>query len=140
MREAPRSNTAAVERRSRDTFDSRPHRFYGGEARAASRMQVLYRIAGSRVGGEYEGTAAGSSKGYATLYRFAGFGVALAVDTNGDGLIDVESRLGGITSGPIELRLVRTGDTVSGFVFTRQRRYLDSRRLRKSARRSERNR
>lgn len=61
-------------------------------------------------------TAAGSAKGYATLYRLAGFGVALAVDTNGDGMIDAESRLGGITSGPIELRLVRTGDTVSGFV------------------------
>ena len=31
-------------------------------------------------------TAARSGTGYASLYRLAGFGVALAVDTNGDGI------------------------------------------------------
>jgi hypothetical protein len=61
-------------------------------------------------------TGAGRATGYAALYRIAGFGVALAVDTDGDGLIDVESRFSGISSGPIDLRLVRTGDNVSGFV------------------------
>jgi hypothetical protein len=61
-------------------------------------------------------TGARSSFGYAAMYRLAGFGVAFAVDTDGDGFIDSEQRLGNITSGPIQLRLARTGNTISGFV------------------------
>jgi len=61
-------------------------------------------------------TQSGSAQGYAAMYRLAAYGVAFAVDTNGDGLIDTETRLGGITSGPILLRLTRTGSQISGFV------------------------
>ncbi|WP_406250322.1 NEW3 domain-containing protein [Microbacterium sp. M] len=61
-------------------------------------------------------TDAGEALGYASVYRIAGHGVALAVDTDGDGNIDREDRASVSTTGPIGLRLVRAGATVTGFV------------------------
>ncbi|OXM59979.1 NEW3 domain-containing protein [Amycolatopsis vastitatis] len=60
-------------------------------------------------------TAAGKGQGYAYLAVSQAYGVAWEWDTNGDGYPDRTQAAGPITAGPVYLKVVRSGSSVTGF-------------------------
>ncbi|MEU5783535.1 NEW3 domain-containing protein [Micromonospora lupini] len=65
-------------------------------------------------------TGSGSSPGYAVLVVTPGNGVAFQWDADGNGYLDSFSGAGGVRA-PAWVRLVRSGDTVSGYYSTNGR-------------------
>lgn len=57
---------------------------------------------------------AGSSQGYAILAVTPGYGVVLESDSNGDGYLETESRAAITATTPMNLRLIRSGASVTG--------------------------
>ena len=63
-------------------------------------------------------TGSGSSPGYAAMVVTPGNGFSLQADTNGDGYLDSFTTTAPPAAGPVWVRLVRNGDTVTGFYST----------------------